>query len=349
MTKMAIRALGLLSGGLDSTLASKLLIDQGIEVHGVNFSTGFCIMDTRRQIRRHKTDSSNLKHEALRAGSDLQIPIDVVDVSEEYLSVVTHPRWGYGKNANPCIDCRIMMLRKAKEMMPDIGAQFIFTGEVLGQRPMTQKRFTMRQIEKQAELDGYLLRPLSALRLPETEVEKNQLVDRSRLKGIAGRSRKAQMALAMELGIEDYPQPAGGCCFLTDPSYGRKFFDFVRHLPPTHKITVEDFTLLKVGRHLRLFDHLKLITGRDEAENNFLESFIHSRWSLHPVNTVGPVGLLDGEVQQDDLDIVARIFARYCDHEAGTEVDLVIVSKDEEKEFRVQPSLPEETVRYIIK
>ncbi len=188
-----IRALGLISGGLDSTLAARLMLEQGLEVQGVNFNTGFCLTDARRQIGRRKHDAAP-RHEALRAGADLNFPVEIVDVSQEYLQVITQPRWGYGKNANPCIDCRIMMLRRAKAMLPEIGAQFVFTGEVLGQRPMTQHRFTLRQIEKESGLQGLLLRPLSALKLTETDVERRGWVQRSRLKDFSGRSRKPQLA-----------------------------------------------------------------------------------------------------------------------------------------------------------
>jgi len=274
-----IRALGLISGGLDSTLAARLLQDQGIDVVGVNFNTGFCISDTRRQVRGNRASSmTNLRNEALRAGSDLRIPVDIVDVSREYLQIVTNPRWGYGQNANPCVDCRIMMLSKARELMLEMGVHFVFTGEVVGQRPMTQHRPTLRQVEKQSGLLGFLLRPLSALKLPETEVERRGWVDRSRLKGFFGRSRKPQLALAKEYGLTDFPQPAGGCCFLTDPAFGRKFFDFLHYLPPGRQIHLEDFIILKVGRHLRLSDRLKLVVGRDEAENGFLENYREGRW-----------------------------------------------------------------------
>ncbi|MCX6639943.1 MAG: thiamine biosynthesis protein [bacterium] len=326
---MIVTALGLLSGGLDSTLAAKLMLDQGIRVQGLNFNTGFCISDTRRQLKRRGRKEGTLRNEALRAGSDLNIPIEIVDVSEEYLSIVTNPRWGYGKNANPCLDCRIMMLRKAKALMPKFEAQFVFTGEVLGQRPMTQKRFTLRQIEKQTDLDGYLLRPLSALRLPETEAEKSGLVDRQRLLGIAGRSRKPQFELAKRLGIDEFPQPAGGCCFLTDPNYSRKFFDFNKYKAPDRQINLEDFTLLKVGRHLRLSDHLKLIVGRDEAENNFLERYTLGRWAFSPVDIPGPTALLEGSSSEQDRALAARIVARYSDHEGRSPIRIQC-QKDQE-------------------
>lgn len=343
-----IRALGLISGGLDSTLAAKLLIDQGLEVHGINFNTGFCITDTRRQVRRRARKPLNLRNEALRAGSDLNFPVDIIDVSEEYLNVVTDPRWGYGKNANPCIDCRIMMLKKAKEMLPRLGADFIFTGEVLGQRPMTQHRSTLRQIEKQSGLEGFLLRPLSALRLPETEAEHRGWVDRRRLKSFVGRSRRPQLALAQELGVQDFPQPAGGCCYLTDPTYGRKFFDFLRHLSPGRQIRQEDFILLKVGRHLRVSEHLKVIVGRDEAENNFLENYTDGRWALRPVDVLGPLVLLDGDVSNQELEWAARILARYSDGRDLPQVTVECTLEGNKHRLTVPPLKSEETTKYLI-
>jgi tRNA U34 2-thiouridine synthase MnmA/TrmU len=291
----------------------------------------------------------NLCHEALKVGEDLRFAVDVVDFSSEYLEIVTNPRWGYGKNANPCIDCRIMMLRKAKVMMAEIEADFVFTGEVLGQRPMTQHRPTLRQIERESGLEGYLLRPLSALKLKETEPELKGWVDRSKLKGFAGRSRKPQIALAKDFGLEDYPQPAGGCCFLTDPLYGRKFFDYLQHLPPGREVTFEDFNLLKLGRHLRLSDSLKVVVGRNELENNELEHYTRGRWALTPVDVVGPIVLTDREVGQEDLEMAARILARYSDGKEESSVKVKCSLNGEEQVLDVTPFPQEETQKYIFK
>jgi hypothetical protein len=344
----SIRALGLVSGGLDSTLAVRLMLDQEIDVIGVNFNTGFCISDTRRQVQRRKDVNVNLRHEALRAGSDLGIPVEIVDVSQDYLEIVTNPRWGYGKNANPCVDCRIMMLRKAKAMMQDLDASFVFTGEVLGQRPMTQHRATLRQIEKQSELLGYILRPLSAQKLPETEVEKQGWVDRNRLKGFYGRGRKPQLELAAQFGISDFPQPAGGCCFLTDPSFARKFFDFLQHRNSPEPVKLEDFLLLKVGRHLRLPAGIKLVLGRDEAENNYLETFKSGRWALRPMNTVGPLGLIENGVSQDVLDQAARVLARYSDNQSLDSVEVSCEHNGYASIISAQPMSRDEASRLII-
>ncbi len=344
----SIRALGLISGGLDSTLAIRLMLDQEIDVIGVNFNTGFCITDTRRQVQRRKDANVNLRHEALRAGSDLGIPIEIVDVSLDYLEIVTNPRWGYGKNANPCVDCRIMMLRKARAMMSEFGASFVFTGEVLGQRPMTQHRATLRQIEKQSELQGYILRPLSAQKLPETEAEKQGWVDRGKLRGFYGRGRKPQLELAAQYGISDFPQPAGGCCFLTDPSFARKFFDFLQHRNSPDPVKLEDFLLLKVGRHLRLPAGIKLVLGRDEAENNYLEAFKAGRWALRPMNTVGPLGLIENGIPQDVLLQAARVLARYSDNQNLSSIEVSCERNGCSKTISVQPLPRDEVARLII-
>jgi tRNA U34 2-thiouridine synthase MnmA/TrmU len=343
-----IRALGLISGGLDSTLAARLLIEQGIEIRGVYFSTGFCITDPSRPGRQGRQYTSNLCNEALKVGDDLKFAVEVVDVSQEYLDIVTNPRWGYGKNANPCVDCRIMMLEKAKQLMPKLGADFVFTGEVIGQRPMTQHRPTLRQMEKQSGLEGFLLRPLSAKNLPETEVERRGWVDRSTLKGFSGRSRKPQIALAEEFGLTDYPQPAGGCCYLTDPSYGRKFFDFLDHKEPERQVQPEDFILMKVGRHLRLTNELKVIVGRDESENAFLEDFRKGRWALTAQGVEGPLALLDGRVEEESLEKAARVVARYCD---GRDRPSVNIECDRNGTFTVKtvkPMSAEESSQYIL-
>ncbi len=342
------RALGLISGGLDSTLAARLLIEQGIEVRGIYFSTGFCITDSLKK-RGVSDETSNLCSEALKVGEDLAFAVNIVDVSKEYLDVVTNPRWGYGKNANPCIDCRVMMFRKAKEMMEKVGADFVFSGEVIGQRPMTQHRPTLRQMEKQSGLDGYLLRPLSALKLAETEVERKGWVDRSKLKGFHGRTRRPQIELAKEFGLTKYPQPAGGCCFLTDPVYGRKFFDFIRNLPEGRKVTHEDFDLLTLGRHLRLSEKVKMIVGRNEGENNALENFASGRTMMMPVEIPGPTALIEGDLSRDELQFAAQIVARYSDADARDRVDVSCLRNGSEEQFTVEPLQPEQVAELILK
>jgi len=344
--KKEVHALGLISGGLDSTLAAALLLNQGIKVTGLNFYTGFCTLEHRRQMKNASPEK--LENPALKTERNVLFPVELIDISGEYLELVTNPRYGYGKNANPCIDCRIMMLKKAKTMMEEMEADFIFTGEVLGQRPMTQMKKTLELIERRSELRGYLLRPLSAKILPPTIPETEGLVDREQLRGFHGRSRKPQFALAGELGIKEYPQPAGGCCFLTDPGYSRKFFDLLDHREE-RTITQDDFNLLKVGRHLRVKDDLKLIVGRNEAENIYLERFIKDKISFTVEDFMGPLGIMEGSETKENFLIAASITARYSDAPSDEIIKVKINKRGDEEIIEVMPITHDKTDVWIIK
>lgn len=307
------RAVVLLSGGLDSTLAAKLLQEQGVEVLGVHFSTGFCLSDHKRATASPNEDPRKLRNEALRAGADLGVPVRIVDISREYLEIVFNPKHGYGANMNPCIDCRAFMLKKAKEILEETGADFVATGEVLGQRPMSQRRDPMRIIERESGLEDLLLRPLSAKRLPPTRPEREGLVDRERLLDLQGRSRRAQMDLIAAKGITDYPSPAGGCCYLTDENYARRFRDKMAH-HPEGRMGWEDVTLLKAGRHFRIGPRLKLVIGRRAEENAFLERFAEGRVRFEAKGVPGPVGLSDESLPSPEEErLMAAIVARYSD------------------------------------
>lgn len=309
-----VKAVGLMSGGLDSTLAACLLKDQGVEVIGLHFNTGFCTVDHRRAVGRKGEDPRRLRSLALQAGAEAQVEVRVIDVADEYLEMVKNPKHGYGAAANPCIDCRIFMLQKAKGIAAQEGAEIVFTGEVLGQRPMSQHRNALDLIEKETGLKGRLLRPLSAQHLPPTRAEEEGRLDRGRLLAIKGRSRKDQERVAHELSVEEYPQPSGGCCFLADRNFGVKFHDLLREERVTgRKISREEIMLLKVGRHFRLSSSAKAIVGRDEAENNFLERFRAGRGRLAAADHLGPVTILQGEAAAPDLATAAAITARYCD------------------------------------
>ncbi|MBL7190294.1 hypothetical protein ISS30_01235 [bacterium] len=341
-----VKAIGLISGGLDSTLAAKLMLQLGVDVLGLNFHTGFCLTDHRKQMKQGSPEK--LRNEALRAGNDLNFPVETINIAHEYLQLVTNPRYGYGKNANPCIDCRIMMLKKAKIIMEDEGADFIFTGEVLGQRPMTQMRGTLRLIEKRAGLERMILRPLSAKLLPVTIPEEMGLIDRSKLKDFHGRSRKPQLSLAGELGVTDFPQPAGGCCFLTDPGYSRKFFDLLDHRQQ-RTVNTDDFTLLKVGRHLRVKDDLKVVVGRNESENSFLRRFTPKMVSFEVIGPPGPLALMEGDDTDENRTIAAQITARYSDAPPGSAVKVKVIDDSAEAELEVIPIDENLTDLYIIR
>ncbi len=331
-----IKAVGLISGGLDSTLAARVLMEQGIEVHGFNYATGFCSNDQRRAVGRPGESLERLRNEALRAGSDLGIQVEIVPVEKEYFKVVTSPKFGHGAHMNPCIDCRIFMLKKARDQMDAVGARFVFTGEVLGQRPMSQHLAALRTIEKEAGLEGLLLRPLSAQHLPETIPEKRGWVDRARLLAISGRSRRGQIALAETFGIADFPQPSGGCCSLTDETFSRRLRDVLSHQVPFEPGT-EDSVLLKVGRHFRLSHQVKVIVGRDEAENAFLARHLGGRWWLEVPDAGSPLVLVQGELDEGLKRFVAGIAARYSSRKNEPEVEVVATRDGVSERFRVPP------------
>lgn len=308
-TQESVKAIGLLSGGLDSTLAVKLLIDQGIEVIAFNMITPFCTC-TRK----------GCKHEAGKIAKQFGVPVKVIVVREDYIEMIKHPKHGYGSNMNPCIDCRIFMFRKAKAYMEEIGARFIFTGEVLGQRPMSQHRRAMNLIEKEAGLQGLILRPLSAKLLPLTIPEEQQWVDREKLLDIQGRRRLPQIELAKKIGVQDYPCPGGGCR-LTDPQFAKR----LKEAFDNEEDTIKDIKLLKYGRHIRLPSGSKVIVGRNEEENKILLQFINPKdIALEVIGTGSPITLLRKQKDESDLRQAAKLCIRYSDAKENEKVSLKI-------------------------
>ncbi|MFQ5768623.1 MAG: hypothetical protein ACE5ID_11670 [Acidobacteriota bacterium] len=344
-SERAARGIGLISGGLDSTLAAALLKEMGVELHGLHFSTGFCKTEHRRAIQDPRQDPTRLRNTALRAGAIVGFPVTLVDVAQAYLEVVKNPRYGYGANVNPCIDCRIFMLRKARLVMLEEKADFVFTGEVLGQRPMSQYKQALRLVEKQSGLEGRLLRPLSAHFLPATQVETQGLLHRAHLLAIQGRSRKAQIRLAAELGIHEYDQPSGGCCYLADASFARRFRDLVKH-SPEGQIGTRETTLLKVGRHFRISGSVKMIAGRNEGENEFLERFCGGHWSFSPGDGAGALCLCIGEPADREKMLMAALAARYSKHRDEPEVAIMATRNGVRHELRVAPAGEETVLRY---
>jgi tRNA U34 2-thiouridine synthase MnmA/TrmU len=332
----AVKAIGLISGGLDSTLAAALLKEIGVEVYGLNFSTGFCKADHRRAMNDPRDDPSRLKNAALRAGAVVGFPVEVMDVAKAYLEVVRSPRYGYGANVNPCLDCRIFMLVKARQVMTRHDADLVFTGEVLGQRPMSQYRRALNLVEKKADLEGRLLRPLSAHLLPPTIPEKEGRLDRQQLLAIQGRSRKPQMKWAARLGIHEYEQPAGGCCFLADPNFARRFRDLIEHTP-SPELRPEDMTLLKVGRHFRLSPRLKVVTGRNEGENRFLQRFTSGRWTFATPDEASPLALCMGEPDGEERRRVAAIVARYSRHRDQEKIEVLACRDGDCQRLSISP------------
>jgi len=290
------RALGLLSGGLDSSLAMKLMLDQGLDVEAVNFVSPFCLCG--------KGGCG-----AVGVAKNLKVPLKTINVGEEYLKIVRKPRFGYGRNMNPCVDCRIFMLKKAKKYAEETGASFIFTGEVLGQRPMSQQWHTLGIIEKEAGLKGKIVRPLSARLLPPTEAEKKGLVKRETLLDIEGRSRKSQIRLAQELNVTDYSCPSGGC-LLTYREFASKLKDLFAH---KKKVSLKDVQLLKIGRHFR-FEKNKIIVGRNEAENTLLSKLkMPNDYCFEAQDTGSPITLLQGPKTRKAIEKAAALTAYYSD------------------------------------
>lgn len=293
------KAIVLLSGGLDSTLAAKVLCDQGIEVEALNFTSPFCNCGGRKE---------GCQHQAVKVARELNIPIMVFMKGLEYMKLVENPPHGYGSGMNPCIDCRIYILRKAKELMAETGASFVATGEVLGQRPMSQQRHTLAVIERESGLEGLILRPLSALHFTPTIPEREGIVDRGKLLAISGRGRREQIELAADLGINDYPCPAGGC-LLTEKSIAARLRDLFQHKPD---YGMPDLHLLSVGRHFRLSPQLKIVVGRNEMENKKIVSLAGSKGNIfQPSLFRGPAALADGCLNGESREVIGRIIAAY--------------------------------------
>jgi len=325
------KAIGLLSGGLDSTLAVKLMMNQGIKVTALNFITPFCTC-TRKGCR----------HEANRIAKNFDISIKVVASGDEYIQMIKNPKHGYGKNMNPCIDCRIFMLKKAKEYMEEMGASFLFTGEVLGQRPMSQRKNAMKIIEKEAGLEGLILRPLSARFLEPTIPEREGLVNRERMLNIRGRWRKPQMELAEEFGIEDYQCPAGGCR-LTDPQFAKRVKEAFEH----DEDDIQDMNLLKYGRHFRLPSGVKVIVGRNEEENSIISRFAGERDLLMEVVGFGsPITLLKNSCDERDIKMAASVCVRYSNYKGKAEVKIGCRERWKKTLF-IEP-IKEEFKKYLI-
>ncbi|MEO8493789.1 MAG: hypothetical protein ABI614_01875 [Planctomycetota bacterium] len=294
---MTRRCVVLLSGGLDSMLAVRIMQEQGIEVEALNFKTVFtCCQDQSAQAAR-----------------DLGVRLTVVGQEDDYLDLVKEPRFGRGKGANPCVDCRIYMFEKAKRFMHQIGADFIVSGEVAGQRPMSQKRRDLDRIAYHSDLDDLLLRPLSAKLLRPTLPEREGWVDREKLYKFEGRGRKRLIALAKQFGLKDIPTPSTGCA-LTEPKFSKKVFDLIAAPGESRRW---DFELLKIGRHFRYDSQTKVILGRDEAENAQLR-YAHQLPEatvseiLIPENFLGPQALLIGPLTDEAIDFAASLMLRYC-------------------------------------
>lgn len=335
------KAVALISGGLDSMLAVKVIQEQGVHVEGINFYTGFCHSGHTSAIRNSKGGKA-LRNDALWVAEQLGIKLHIIDIVEPYKEVLLNPKYGYGKNANPCLDCKIFMVEQAHEWMKENGFDFIITGEVTGQRPKSQHKHALPLVAKESGADDRLLRPLCAKRLEPTLPEREGWVNREALYDFHGRNRKPQLGLAASFSIEEFAQPAGGCCVLTDENYTRRLQDMWAHRG-SRDYDMEDIILLKAGRQLRIAPHYKIIIARDEAESNFLtgyrKEFIHMQVLQHR----GPMILIEGTPDEQDLMICARIAGRFCSGREEEEISVALhVPAQEPTQLRVKPMAVDE-------
>ena len=330
------KAVALISGGLDSLLAARVIQEQGIHVEGINFYTGFCVEGHTHAIRK-KDKAKTKRNNALWVAEQLGIKLHIIDIIEEYKDVVINPKHGYGANLNPCLDCKVFMVQKARQWLEKKDFDFIITGEVIGQRPMSQRKDTMPVISRESGAEELLLRPLCAKNLEPTRPELEGWVDRDSLYGFEGRTRKPQMALAASFGFEDYAQPAGGCCFLTDKQYSHKLADLWK-ARGERRYELDDIMLLKVGRHIRPRPNFKMIIGREEGENNFLNGYRKQYTHMLVTSHKGPLVLIDGEPSQEDLDLAAQITARFSQGRNADKVDIEVNTLDgASRSLQVQP------------
>jgi tRNA-uridine 2-sulfurtransferase len=291
------RAVALISGGLDSVLAARVVMDQGYQVTGLFFTSPFS-----------KSYGAEERTPAAAVCRSIGIDLRISDLGQPYIDLIRNPRHGYGKNINPCIDCKIHMLERARSVMDEIGAPFLVTGEVLGQRPMSQRRDTLHVIERDSGLKGLILRPLSAALLPPTRAEQDGLIDRSKLLGISGRSRTVQLRLAERFGIQGFSTPAGGC-LLTDKNYAEKLRDLFQDKA---SITTQDVQLLAVGRHFRFDSGTKIVLGRDNRENQALLAYASLGYHLFtPHDFPGPVALFSGTPEPEVKQAIGRLIITY--------------------------------------
>ena len=294
------KVVALLSGGLDSQLAIKMMQEQGFDVSAVAIKTPFCDFDCGR----------GCGFEIRERADDLNVNLKTVYLGDEYIEMLKHPKHGIGAGFNPCIDCRSMMFDAAKKHMEEIGAEFIISGEVLGQRPMSQHAPALRTIENESNLVGKIVRPLSAALLPETDPEKDGLIKRENLGMIRGRTRRDQLDMAKKYGIENPPN-AGGGCLLTEPQFGIKAKDLFSH---TKNPTINDIDLLKIGRHFRLDEQTKFIVGRNKDENEMIKAIaLPGDILLEAKDFVGPVSILRGSNPKKHIKFASSVTLRYSD------------------------------------
>ncbi len=327
------KVVALLSGGLDSQLAIKMMQEQGFDVSAVAIKTPFCDFDCGR----------GCGFEIREKADDLNVNLKTVYLGDEYIEMLKHPKHGIGAGFNPCIDCRSMMFDAAKKHMEEIGAEFIISGEVLGQRPMSQHAPALRTIEKESDLVGKIVRPLSAALLPETDPEKDGLIKRENLGMIRGRTRRNQLDMAKKYGIENPPN-AGGGCLLTEPQFGIKAKDLFSH---TENPTINDIDLLKIGRHFRLDEQTKFIVGRNKDENEMIKAIaLPGDILLEAKDFVGPVSILRGSNAKKHLKFASSVTLRYSDAPNNEQAIVSIKDNDLVEEIASQSAEEESYIQF---
>ncbi|MEW5840815.1 hypothetical protein [Nitrososphaera sp.] len=321
------KAVALLSGGLDSNLAIRMMLDQGVDVEAVAIKTPFCDFDCGK----------GCGHRVKEVADELGVKLKTVYFGEEYLRMLKNPRHGYGSGMNPCIDCRQMMYGAAKEHMEKTGADFIITGEVLFQRPMSQNNRALHIIESETGLEGKVLRPLSAKHLPPTDAERDGLIKRENMGDIRGRSRKGQLALARRFGVHEPPNAAGGC-LLTDPAFSKRVEDLMAHVKDIPSIN--DIELLKVGRHFRLSKEAKLVVGRNKDENEIVRALAEDGKDavLEAKDHVGPTCILRGTYDDGAIAKAASIVLRYSDAPKDARSEVTVTANGASKSIEAEPA-----------
>lgn len=324
------KVLAMISGGLDSTLAAKLVKDQGIEVIGICFKSYFFGADS-----------------AVKMAEQISVPLVVIDFSEEHLKMAKNPKHGRGKNMNPCIDCHAMMMNYSGKLLEEYNADFIITGEVLNQRPMSQNRSALDVVKKESGFSDKILRPLCAKNLTPTKMELDGLIDREKLMDISGRSRKIQMELAEKWGIVDYPSPAGGCK-LTEPNFSRRLKDLFEH---NDKTSACDIQLLKYGRHMRVSKNAKIISTRTGEEVEEVKKCLTDKdYIFLAENFKGSMVVIVGAPEKEDIEFAARVTGRYCKGKDEKEISVKYGKYKQafSNSILVEPAKDSEIEKYLI-
>ena len=329
------KVVALLSGGLDSQLAVRMMQEQGFDVSAVAIKTPFCDFDCGR----------GCGFEIRERADDLNVNLKTVYLGDEYIEMLKNPKHGIGAGFNPCIDCRAMMFDAAKKHMKEIGAEFIVSGEVLGQRPMSQHGPALRTIEKESDLVGKIVRPLSAALLPETIPEKEGLIKRENLGMIRGRTRRNQLDMAKKYGIENPPN-AGGGCLLTEPQFGIKAKDLFKHV---ENPTINDIDLLKIGRHFRLDEETKLVVGRNKDENEMIKAIaLPNDILLEAKDHVGPTSILRGNSAKEHTKFASSVTLRYSDAPKNHSEIVLIKTGDINEEISAKSIEEEDYIKFRI-